>query len=477
MVLTLLFSNLVVVLVQKKNGWISDGYGQFSSLVRAIIVSATRDSRDCCSFSGTDVSYRFNFSAPGLMFFAIPKYIIRLEMRWSWIHIYTFSSRPKEGITDVTMAALRPQSYLSQHAFSASLLLGSFFVLIVVTLMDHSSLTVSAGSSSSTSKPNGSSSPRQGDTSGLGLDVDLLGSFGSYPNVLSISQEDRDSFHPVVIFPTVEVEVEAEASENIQEEQQAESVSSSTSSTTSSRRVVNLQVLDFTKPPLPGQQQLATNKQVQERRKRQATERRKLHARGANASQQQADVSASNSSSLLQFAVGRYDENRVGMYESDLFDDVTNDIDGFAGRRTVHMGIDLDAAVGTKVYSFSDAVVHAAGYNSDLGDYGNVIVLEHVLPSQEDSEEPLRKIYALYGHLDGPSIRGMTVGRHIRKGQILGRMGDIHENGGWHMPHVHFQLSVNPPVTHDMPGAVSLQDRPRALLEYPDPRLILGPLY
>jgi murein DD-endopeptidase MepM/ murein hydrolase activator NlpD len=177
------------------------------------------------------------------------------------------------------------------------------------------------------------------------------------------------------------------------------------------------------------------------------------------------------------------------MYESDLFDDTTNDIDGFAGRRTVHMGIDLDAAVGTKVYSFSDATVHAAGYNSDLGDYGNVIVLEHVLPPQEDTTvgegedrqqvapQPLRKLYALYGHLDGPSIRGMTVGKHIRKGQLLGRMGDIHENGGWHMPHVHFQLSVHPPVTHDMPGAVSLQDRPRALLEYPDPRLILGPLY
>jgi murein DD-endopeptidase MepM/ murein hydrolase activator NlpD len=380
---------------------------------------------------------------------------------------------------------LRPPSYLSQHAFSASLFLGSFFVLMVVMLMDPSNLTVSAGS---ISKPNGSSSSRQGDTSGLGLaNVDLLRPFGSYPNVLNISQADRDSFHPVVIFPTVEVETEAEA-----KEQHSESTSSSTTTTTS-RRAVNLQVLDFTKPPLPGQQQLATQKQVEARRKRQATERRKLHARGGKGSQPPDDkssaTSASTNSSSIQVAVGRYDENRVGMYESDLFDDIVNDIDGFAGRRTVHMGIDLDAAVGTKVYSFSDAIVHAAGYNSDLGDYGNVIVLEHILPPQEEFKasedkdaqqaepQPLRKIYALYGHLDGPSIRGMTVGKHVRQGQLLGRMGDIHENGGWHMPHVHFQLSVHPPVTHDMPGAVSLQDRPRALLEYPDPRLILGPLY
>lgn len=383
------------------------------------------------------------------------------------------------------MAALRPQTYLSQHAFSASLFLGSFFVLIVFMLMDNSSLKASAfsslGSSSSisTSKPNGTASS-QDTTSGL----DLLMSFGSYPNVLNISQADRDSFHPVVIFPTVEVEVEVEfeaevkvegSKNNQQQDQQAESTSSSVG-----RRVVNLQVLDFTRPPLPGQQQLATHKQREERRKRHATERRKLQPRGASLPDgQQQDEKSSVSSNSSQFAVGRYDENRVGMYESDLFDDTANDIDGFAGRRTVHMGIDLDAPVGTKVYSFSDAVVHAAGYNSDLGDYGNVIVLEHILPASSDAstDEPMRKIYALYGHLDGPSIRGMTVGKHIRKGQLLGRMGDIHENGGWFMPHVHFQLSIHPPVTHDMPGAVSLQDRPRALQEYPDPRLILGPLY
>jgi murein DD-endopeptidase MepM/ murein hydrolase activator NlpD len=361
---------------------------------------------------------------------------------------------------------------LSQHAFSASLLLGSFFLLISVMCLENSNLTAAAGSSlvsssssSSTSKP----PAPQDNTSGSGI-VDLVSPFGSYPNILNISQADRDSFHPVVIFPTVEVEV----FKNNQQERQAESRSSRVPG-----RVVNLRVLDFTRAPLPGQEQLATKEERKERRKLHARERRKLHARGWYPR----DVSSSSS---LQFAIGRYDENRVGMYESDLFDDTANDIDGFAGRRTVHMGIDLDAAVGTKVYSFSDARVHSAGYNPDLGDYGNVIVLEHDLPQDdtkasgdEDAQQAKtpRKIYALYGHLGGPSIRGMTKGKHIRKGQLLGRMGDIHENGGWCMPHVHFQLSIHPPETHDMPGAVSLQDRPRALQEYPDPRLILGPLY
>ena len=43
--------------------------------------------------------------------------------------------------------------------------------------------------------------------------------------------------------------------------------------------------------------------------------------------------------------------------------------------------------------------------------------------------------------------------------------------------HVHFQLSIEPPDTHDMPGAVTLEDRPKALVKYPDPRYVLGMLY
>ncbi len=44
--------------------------------------------------------------------------------------------------------------------------------------------------------------------------------------------------------------------------------------------------------------------------------------------------------------------------------------------------------------------------------------------------------------------------------------------------HLHFQLAVHPPKTqHDMPGVVALADRDEALLEYVDPRYVLGELY
>ena len=55
-------------------------------------------------------------------------------------------------------------------------------------------------------------------------------------------------------------------------------------------------------------------------------------------------------------------------------------------------------------------------------------------------------------------------------------MGTREVNGGWN-PHLHFQLSLLEPETHDLPGAVSVADRSWALRAFPDPRLVLGPLY
>ena len=42
---------------------------------------------------------------------------------------------------------------------------------------------------------------------------------------------------------------------------------------------------------------------------------------------------------------------------------------------------------------------------------------------------------------------------------------------------MHFQLSVVEPETHDMPGVVSASQHAEALEVYPDPRMVLGPLY
>lgn len=157
------------------------------------------------------------------------------------------------------------------------------------------------------------------------------------------------------------------------------------------------------------------------------------------------------------WTVGRYDEDRV-VYTQALF----------GGERTVHVGIDLGGPAGTAVHAFADGVVVAAGTNPAPGDYGPTIVTAHDLGD--------RPIWALHGHLSAPSLSRSPVGRRFGAGDVLGWLGEPEENGGW-PPHVHFQLSWERPATHDLPGVVRREDRAEALRRYPDPRLVLGPVY
>lgn len=158
------------------------------------------------------------------------------------------------------------------------------------------------------------------------------------------------------------------------------------------------------------------------------------------------------------YGVGRYDEKRPGMYATELF----------GGVRDIHVGIDLAAPVGEPVRMFYDGEIHKLGYNPAPGDYGYVIVTRHLLDGVE--------LYALFGHLGRRSIEGRREGDRVRAGEVIGWVGPKEENGGWN-PHLHFQLSYERPETHDLPGVVSEADRARALETYPDPRLVLGPLY
>ena len=158
------------------------------------------------------------------------------------------------------------------------------------------------------------------------------------------------------------------------------------------------------------------------------------------------------------YGVGRYDEKRRGMYTTELF----------AGGRDVHVGVDLGAPVGEAVHAFFDGTVHRFAYNAAPGDYGHTLVTQHALNG--------RLVWALHGHLAARSLEGRYEGQPVARGEVIAWVGDRHENGGWN-PHLHFQLSLVCPEVADLPGAVSDADRAQALALYPDPRLVLGPIY
>lgn len=158
------------------------------------------------------------------------------------------------------------------------------------------------------------------------------------------------------------------------------------------------------------------------------------------------------------FGIGRYNEKRRGMYEAEIF----------AGKRNIHMGIDIGAPAGTPVHSFAEGEIFLFAYNAAPGDYGNTVITRHLIEGRE--------IFALYGHLNGASIQGKKPGQKIKSGEVIAWLGEKHENGGWN-PHLHFQLSLVKPEVCDMPGVVAEEDLEKSLRIYPDPRIVLGPLY
>ena len=180
----------------------------------------------------------------------------------------------------------------------------------------------------------------------------------------------------------------------------------------------------------------------------------------------------------LAYSIGRYNERRSAMYTSELFagsgssDDTwsaSNSSDGPTDqRRDIHMGIDIMGPTYTPVHAVCDGTIHAVGYNPAALDYGHVIVTKHMANGIT--------FWALTGHLSGKSIEGKVAGDEVKRGQLLGWFGDTDENGGW-PPHVHFQLSLIEPPTHDMPGVVSTAQHAQALKDYPDPRWVMGPVF
>jgi murein DD-endopeptidase MepM/ murein hydrolase activator NlpD len=156
--------------------------------------------------------------------------------------------------------------------------------------------------------------------------------------------------------------------------------------------------------------------------------------------------------------IGRYNERRPFLYHQKLFEK----------NRIYHMGIDLGAPEGTAVHACYDGSIYAIADHSSPGDYGPTIITQHQIKTTT--------LYALHGHLSKTSLIDKYIGQRFNKGDIIAHIGNESENGGW-PPHVHFQLSYRTPLTADMPGVVSESDLSEALAIYPDPRIVLGPIY
>jgi 4-aminobutyrate aminotransferase-like enzyme/Ser/Thr protein kinase RdoA (MazF antagonist) len=126
-----------------------------------------------------------------------------------------------------------------------------------------------------------------------------------------------------------------------------------------------------------------------------------------------------------EVTIGYYCENR-NVYQGEAFNPAA------ASARTFHLGVDVGMPAGTPIYAPLDGVIEIFNNNSTYLDYGPVVILRH----KTDKGIPF---WTLYGHLSIDSMPDWKIGKEIKAGGLIGRMGKEEENVGW-PPHTHFQL-------------------------------------
>jgi murein DD-endopeptidase MepM/ murein hydrolase activator NlpD len=93
--------------------------------------------------------------------------------------------------------------------------------------------------------------------------------------------------------------------------------------------------------------------------------------------------------------------------------------------RRLHTGVDLAAKSGTPIYAAGDGVIQYYKWQSG---YGNKVEISHVNGYE-----------TAYGHMSRYAD-GLSVGSHVRQGQIIGYVGSTGQSTG---PHLHFEIKIN----------------------------------
>ncbi|MEZ4904874.1 MAG: aminotransferase class III-fold pyridoxal phosphate-dependent enzyme [Spirosomataceae bacterium] len=158
--------------------------------------------------------------------------------------------------------------------------------------------------------------------------------------------------------------------------------------------------------------------------------------------------------------VGGYGEVRP-FYTTDAFKTTTNE--GFE-HRTTHLGIDFWATAYTAIHAVETGEIYGCFNNNHPKDYGPTLILKHQVEGCA--------FFTLYGHLTQQSLEGKAIGQVIKKGEKIGEIGGITENGGW-SPHLHFQVILDMlGHQHDFMGVSTPSQWPLFSSICPDPNLL-----
>jgi murein DD-endopeptidase MepM/ murein hydrolase activator NlpD len=109
--------------------------------------------------------------------------------------------------------------------------------------------------------------------------------------------------------------------------------------------------------------------------------------------------------------------------------------------------------------------IHSFADNEGFGNYGPTLILEHDIEGQV--------FYTLYGHLSRKNIANWKKGAVIQKGEQIGNLGMMSENGDW-PAHLHIQIIKDlQGMEGDYPGVSSIDNVQFYRLNCIDPKFLL----
>jgi murein DD-endopeptidase MepM/ murein hydrolase activator NlpD len=165
-------------------------------------------------------------------------------------------------------------------------------------------------------------------------------------------------------------------------------------------------------------------------------------------------------SNNARVAFGGYLEQRGIYNRSDYFN--TNKLEE---ERNIHLGLDLWVEAGTEIYAPLVGKIHSFKNNTNYGDYGPTLILEHHIENET--------FFTLYGHLSLTSIQSLKVRVEVKQGQRIATLGTAEVNGDY-APHLHFQIIRDiQNYKGDYPGVSNQLDLDFYKTNCPDPNLLL----
>lgn len=130
--------------------------------------------------------------------------------------------------------------------------------------------------------------------------------------------------------------------------------------------------------------------------------------------------------------------------------------------RDIHLGVDVWAEAHTPIYAPYDCKIHSYKYNKKRTDYGHCLILK----SQD--------YHILFGHLSPSYLKLLAGLKNVKKGQLIGHIGEKNTNGGW-TPHLHLQLIKDiGDYNGDYPGVCAISNLDFYVRNCPNPTFLLG---